>query len=89
MIKETVCKMIVCKIREVVVCKMTVCKVEDRHSLQKHGMYFVNLDDMRINTIYKSRKYILVKQHKKRKRSNLKEHPRPHQLAQSPLTKCV
>ena len=89
MIKETVCKMIVCKIREVVVCKMTACKVEDRHSLQKHGMYFVNLDDMRINTIYKSRKYILVKQHKKRKRSNLKEHPRPHQLAQSPLTKCV
>ena len=65
---ETVCKMIVCKIREVVVCKMTVCKVEDRHSLQKHGMYFVNLDDMRINTIYESRKYILVKQHKKRKR---------------------
>ena len=57
---STVCKMIVCK--------MIVFKGEDRHSLQEHGMQFVNLDDMRINTICKSRKYILVKLHKKRKR---------------------
>ena len=51
-----------------IVYKMIVFKGEDRHSLQEHGMQFVNLDDMRINTICKSRKYILVKLHKKRKR---------------------
>ena len=57
--------MIVCKM---IVCKMIVFKGEDRHSLQEHGMQFVNLDDTRINTVCKSRKYILVKLHKKRKR---------------------
>ena len=63
---ETDCKMIVCKI--ITVCKMTVCKVKYRCSLQEHGMRFLDLNDMRMNTICKSRKYILVKLHKKRKR---------------------
>ena len=63
---ETICKIIVCKIMSVD--KMTVCKVKDRCSLQEHGMWFIDLNDMRMNIVCKSRKYILVKLHKKRKR---------------------
>ena len=57
--------MTVCKIQY---SSLIVCKIEDRRNLQEHEMQFVNLDDLRINTVCKSKKYILVKPHKKRKR---------------------
>ena len=84
---KTVCKMIVCK---VIVCKIQYNLQGDSlqnrwyHSLQEHGMQFVTLYDMRIDTICKNRKCI-----RKERRSNFKKLLKPHQLVQSPSVECI